>query len=340
MPGPDSATQWPPVSVIVPVLNEEQHLADAVAMITAQDYPGEVEIVLALGPSRDRTDEVATRLAAADSRIRLVANPTGKTPAGLNAAIAASTGAIVARVDGHAEIPADYLTTAVATLQATYADNVGGIMDAQGRTTFERAVATAMRSKIGVGNAAFHVDGKAGEAPTVYLGVFRRSMLTKVGGFDEHYQRAQDWEMNHRIRAAGGKIWFTPDLVVTYRPRSTPQSLARQYFHYGRWRHVIARHHEGSINLRYLAPPTMVVGTLAAAALGLGWRPAWLVPAAYGLAVTAGGALAAKGEPAAVKAATPLALAIMHWSWGIGYLTSPRHLAEGRMAEPRDGGSL
>ncbi|MEI2777437.1 MAG: glycosyltransferase family 2 protein [Tetrasphaera sp.] len=335
MPVPDTQIPpWPSVSVVVPVLNEEAHLADAVAMITGQDYPGEVEIVLAIGPSRDRTDEVAARLAQADPRIRVVPNPTGRTPAALNAAIANSHGEIVARVDGHAEIPPDYLTIAVRTLLEQDADNVGGVMYAAGRTPFERAVATAMRSPIGVGNASFHVGGAAGEADTVYLGVFRRAALERVGGFDEHFERAQDWEMNLRVRRTGGRIWFTPDLVVTYRPRGTPRALARQYFQYGTWRHVIARHHTGSINLRYLAPPAMVLGTTAATLLGLAWRPALAIPAGYAAAVTLGGLAIGRGDPPAARALTPIALAIMHWSWGIGYLSSPRRLATGRRDAP------
>ncbi len=124
----------PAVSVIMPLLNEERHLRDAVAMILAQDYPGPLEVVLALGPSHDRTDEVAASVAAADPRVRLVPNPTGRTPDGLNAAIGAVSGEIVVRVDGHAEIPDDYIRVAVAELQRTGADNVGGIMDAQGST--------------------------------------------------------------------------------------------------------------------------------------------------------------------------------------------------------------
>lgn len=343
MPNPPVASEaadWPSVSVIVPVLNEERHLADAVAMILGQEYPGEYEVVLALGPSTDATDEVAAALAAADPRVRLVTNPTGRTPAALNAAIGASTGEVVVRVDGHAEIPVDYVRRAVTTLRDQDADNVGGVMNAQGRTPFERAVATAMRSRIGVGNAAFHVGGGAREAETVYLGVFRREMLQRVGGFDEHYHRAQDWEMNHRIRALGGRIWFTPDLVVTYRPRSTPKALARQYFEYGRWRHVIARHHKGSMNPRYFAPPAMVVGTTAAALVGLVWRPAWLLPAAYAGAVAVGGVAASRGESPQARALTPVALAVMHWAWGVGFLTSPKSLAQGRIADDRTGGSL
>jgi glycosyltransferase involved in cell wall biosynthesis len=222
----------PSVSVIVPVLNEERHLRDAVAMILAQDYSGPFEVVLALGPSTDRTDEVAAALVAQDARVRTVANPSGKTPEALNAAIGASSGEVVVRVDGHAEIPADYVSTAVAELLRVDADNVGGIMDAQGTDDFTRAVAAAMRSPIGVGNSRFHVGGGAGEADTVYLGVFRRAALERVGGYDTHFARAQDWEMNHRIRDTGGKVWFTPDLRVTYRPRSSLKALGRQYFHY------------------------------------------------------------------------------------------------------------
>ena len=339
-PARPEPAQWPSVSVVMPVLNEERHLAQAVGRVLAQEYPGELDVVLAVGPSKDRTQEVADGLAAADPRVRVVPNRTGRTPDALNAGIAASEHEIVVRVDGHAELSDGYIRTAVAELLAVGADNVGGIMDAQGVSDFQKAVACAMKSKIGVGNARFHVGGGAGEADTVYLGVFRRSTLLKVGGYDSHFARAQDWEMNHRIRARGGRIWFTPDLVVTYRPRSTPKALARQYFQYGRWRHVIARHHEGSINLRYLAPPAMVLGTSAMGLLGLVWRPAWLVPAAYAGAVTVGGILAGKGEPASVRALTPTALALMHWSWGLGYLTSPPSLAQGRIADPRTGGSL
>jgi hypothetical protein len=269
---------------------------------------------------------VAEAVAAADPRVRLVRNPSGRTPDGLNAAIGASSGEVIVRVDGHSEIPDDYVSVAVAELQRVGADNVGGIMDAQGTTSFERAVACAMRSPIGVGASRFHTGGAAGDADTVYLGVFRRSALDRVGGYDTHFARAQDWEMNHRIRESGGKVWFTPDLKVTYRPRATVSALAKQYFHYGRWRNVVSRHHEGTINLRYLAPPTMVGVTTAATLLGFAWAPAWVVPAAYVVGVTAGGLAISRGEALATRAVTPLVLATMHWSWGIGFLTSPSRL--------------
>jgi glycosyltransferase involved in cell wall biosynthesis len=295
-------------------------------MVLGQDYPGPLEVVLALGPSHDHTDEVADRLAASDSRVKTVPNPSGRTPDALNAAIAASSGDIIVRVDGHAEIPGNYVSTAVRELVRVGADNVGGIMDAQGTNDFERAVASAMRSRIGVGNSAFHVGGQAGEAETVYLGAFRRQALERVGGYDPHFARAQDWEMNHRIRETGGKVWFTPELRVTYRPRSTFRALAKQYFQYGRWRRIVARHHEGTINLRYLAPPTMVAGTIAAVVVGVRWRAAWVIPATYAAAVTVGGIAITRGESARTRALAPMVLATMHWAWGAGFLSSPRRL--------------
>ncbi|NLE98889.1 MAG: glycosyltransferase, partial [Propionibacterium sp.] len=167
------ATALPSVSVIIPVLNEERHLRDAVAMVLGQDWAGPLEVVLAIGPSTDRTSEIAADLAAVDERVVLIDNPSGRTPDALNAAIAASSGEIVVRVDGHAEIPPDYISIGVRVLAAHGADNVGGVMDAQGVTPFQRAVAVAMRSPVGVGQSRFHVGGAAGPADTVYLGTFR-----------------------------------------------------------------------------------------------------------------------------------------------------------------------
>ncbi len=321
-PAQPDASALPRVSVVMPILDEERHLRDAVEQVLRQDWSGPLEVVLALGPSTDRTDEVAAELSAADARVRTVANPSGRTPQALNAAIGAATGDVVVRVDGHAEIPADYVRRAVEVLEETGADNVGGIMDARGVTPFERAVAAAMRSPLGVGSSRFHTGGEAGPVDTVYLGVFRREALDRVGGYDPDFTRSQDWELNHRIRDSGGVVWFTPELRVTYRPRSTFRGLARQYLEYGRWRRTVSRTHAGTLNVRYLAAPAMVLGTGAAALLGLVWAPAWVVPAGYVAAVAAGGAAITRGEPAPSRLLAGPVLATMHWAWGWGFLTS------------------
>jgi len=318
---------WPGVSVVMPVLDEERHLGEAVRRVLAQGYPGELEVVVALGPSRDRTDEIAAELAAADPRVRLVTNPSGRTPAGLNVALAHARHPVVVRVDGHGLLSDGYVETAVRTLRESGADNVGGMMAAEGETSFERAVAAAMTSPIGVGGARFHVGGEPGPVDTVYLGVFRAATLRRLGGYDEAFARAQDWELNHRIRLTGGTVWFTPELTVTYRPRATLLALGRQYFHYGRWRRVVMSHHAGTATLRYLAPPVAVVAIGAGLVAGVaGWRVGFVVPAAYAAGVVGGSVVVGRGLPWRARAALPAVLATMHGSWGIGFLTSPRKL--------------
>ena len=331
-PSADPAT-WPTVSVIMPVLNEERHLADAARHILGQDYPGGLELVIARGPSRDNTDAIAAELCAADPRVRTVPNPTGKTPAALNAAIAATRHEIVVRVDGHGLLAPGYIRTAVRLLRETGAANVGGVMHAEGVTVFERAVAVAMTSKLGVGNAKFHTGGEAGPADTVYLGVFRREILDKQHGYNEAFIRAQDWELNHRIREGGGLVYFSPELHVTYRPRPDFGKLARQYFDYGRWRRVVMRTHSGTASLRYLAPPLAVLAVLLGTLLGLiglftmSW-PAigFAAPVGYLLGIGLGSLRESRGQAAGVRLRLPLVLATMHFSWGWGFLTSPKSL--------------
>jgi succinoglycan biosynthesis protein ExoA len=336
----------------MPVRNEERYLAESVSHVLNQEYPGELELVLAVGPSSDRTQEIADRLAAADPRITVVANPSGHIPSALNAAVRAARHEYIVRVDGHALLPPGYVATALSTLKEAGAVNVGGIMAAEGVTPFQCAVAWAMTSPFGVGSAKFHTGGGAGPADTVYLGAFRRAAVDAAGGYDERYLRAEDWELNLRMRQAGGLIWFQPALRVTYRPRASVAALGSQYFHYGRWRHVVARQHAGTINLRYLMPPVTVsaiaAGTLAglaglaayAAGAG-GWWPALLTagfaaPAGYLLTVLAMTASAARSVRGRTLALVPVALATMHLCWGVGFLTSPPGLVPGSAgARPR-----
>ena len=222
-----------------------------------------------------------------------------------------------------------YIATALRLLEETGAANVGGLMDAEGITPFERAVARAMTSRLGVGASAFHTGGAPGPADTVYLGVFRKEWLDRMGGYSTRFTRAQDWELNFRIREAGGLIWFSPELKVSYRPRPSVRALAKQYKDYGRWRHVVARYHEGSINLRYLAPPTALLAITAGVLLGALVTPlGFLIPGGYLAAILLGSIPAGRGLPLKARLQIPVALATMHMCWGWGFLTSPKSLAE------------
>ena len=324
------------VSVVLPILNEELYLESAVKSILLQDFNGDLEIILAVGPSRDKTLEIANNLAAKDARIKVVANPSGRTAAGLNLAIKHSKNPIIVRVDGHAKIPNDYITIAVDLLNNLNKDprkngienvvNVGGMMAAEGITAFERSVARAMRSPLGVGAAKFHTGGIAGVVDTVYLGVFKKDALLAVGGFDEHFTRAQDWELNYRLRSKGGKIYFDPRLVVTYRPRRSLVALAKQYFEYGRWRRVVTRTHKGTINYRYLAPPFTFLGVFISL-IGSAFNSILIFPALiYGAFIFLAAIFIGKGLLERIY--LPFVLLTMQMSWGVGFLTSRRNLAK------------
>lgn len=319
--------EWPGVSIVMPVLNEERHLRTAVAHVLAQEYPGPLELLMATGPSTDRTDEVAAEIVSSDHRVRCIDNPTGATGAGLNLGVKHASYDVIVRVDGHAMLPSDYVRVAVETLSRTGADNVGGVMAAEGVTVFQQAVARAMTSRLGVGQARFHVGGHEGPVDTVYLGVFRRSALERIGGYDETFLRAQDWELNHRIRTTGGTVWFTPDLHVSYRPRSTVRGLARQYRNYGRWRRVVMKRHRGTANLRYLAPPVAVIAVAGGTVAGVaGLTVGFLAPVGYAAALLAGSVVEGHGLPVRSRLWLPVVFATMHGSWGVGFLLSPRAL--------------
>jgi succinoglycan biosynthesis protein ExoA len=327
----------------MPVRDEEKHLADSVARVLKQDYPGGFELVLAVGPSRDRTEQIARELAAADGRVTVVPNPSGKISSAMNAAIKAARHGVITRIDGHALLPDGYLRIAVRTLLETGAADVGGVMAAEGTSPFQQAVAWAMTSPAGVGAAANHTGGQAGPADTVYLGVYRREAIERAGGYDETMIVAEDWELNYRIRAAGGLIWFTPELRVTYRPRANLLTLARQHFRYGRWRRVVARRYPETVNPRYLAAPAATAlnaAGCAAGIIGLGslaersvpalhWMTlGFAIPAVYLAGVTAVAAAFARDEPAGVRLRVPFVLTVMHMCWGAGFLSSPRRLAK------------
>ena len=132
-------------------------------------------------------------------------------------------------------------------------------MQADGRTPFQRAVARAYNSPIGLGGGAYHGGTQEGEAESAYLGVMRRDVLDEVGLFDESIRRGEDWELNLRIRRAGYRVWFDPALAVTYWPRESWTRLVRQFSATGRWRGELVRRYGRGNSVRFFAPPALVV---------------------------------------------------------------------------------
>jgi glycosyltransferase involved in cell wall biosynthesis len=311
------------VSFIMPVLNEEKYLESAVRSIFEQENLKirDIQVILALGPSTDNTNTIAEHLKS-QFPVKTVLNPTGKTPAGLNLAIGQADHEVIVRVDAHSVLSPDYTSLAIEILNETGAANVGGLMKAEGTSPFQKAVAWAYRSRVGLGGGSFHVGGQAGPSDSVYLGVFRADFLKKLGGFNEKMLRGQDWELNLRIRQSGQVVWFDPRLEVTYYPRSRLSKLGKQFFDTGAWRAQLTVSHLKSANLRYFAPPLLVL------AIGLGvitsfLGSAWigLIPTFIYIALVFLSSLSAKGLGLLSRLALLIVLPTMHLSWGSGFLS-------------------
>jgi glycosyltransferase involved in cell wall biosynthesis len=321
------------VSYIMPVLNEEAYLKDAVTSVLSQSFSGAHELILALGPSTDHTNAIADDLAQADSRIRLVNNPAAHIPDGLNLAIDAAKFDTIVRVDAHSELSENYTSVALATLEATQSANVGGVMRAAGKTRLQSAIARAYNSRFGLGGGTYHADGKAGEAESAYLGVFRRDAVLSVGKFDPAIRRGEDWELNLRLREAGFRVWFTPELSVTYWPRAKWSHLAQQMSATGTWRAVLVRRYASKNPWRFFVPGALVLSTLLAALVAvlqltglLTGLPAalasvlYLAPASYVLLNGVISFTSPKTRGFGDRLLNMAVFATMHFSWGWGFL--------------------
>ncbi len=296
------------ISFVMPVRDEEKYLSTAVESVFAQAVPGEMELILSVGPSKDQTMAIAKELQAEfGEKLQIVENPEGITPIALNLAIAEARYEVVLRVDAHSELSDGYASLAVSLLNQTGAANVGGMMVAKGKSDFQSAVAFGYNDRIGLGGGAFHVGGEAGPKETVYLGVFRKSVLDELGGFDPAWVRGQDWELNQRIRKAGYQVWFDPRLQVGYYPRSTWEDLARQFFKTGMWRGALTRNNPADSSVRYWIPPVLVLSLV------------WGLPLALYLMAIGFYVFTRSGPSNNVKAWLMVVLPTMHFAWGLGF---------------------
>jgi len=310
--------------VVIPVLNEERHIEDCLRSVCEQDYPSSlVEIVVADGGSTDRTRELVVRMAGEDPRLRLIENPGRNQAAGLNRAIGATTGEVVARLDGHAAWQPGNLRRCVQLLIETGADNVGGTMEAVGENPVAEAVARAWRSPFAAGGARYRYSKRQMETDTVFLGVFRRDALNRVGPFREDLDQHEDYELNHRIRLTGGRVLFSPDISTRYWTRSTWASLGAQFFRYGRSKARAARTLPGVVRPYHLAPPLLVLALPLAAAAMLSYRGrqgVGIAVAAYAAADIVATVGVATGASAPETARILMAFPMLQLSWGAGFL--------------------
>jgi cellulose synthase/poly-beta-1,6-N-acetylglucosamine synthase-like glycosyltransferase len=320
----DAMLQSPLVSLIIPMRNEGDHIRPCLESALAQDYPADrLEILVVDGRSSDHSRDVAVQYAQRHPNVRLLDNPRRITPAAFNVGIRQARGEIVGVVSAHSVLAPDYVKECVAALQRSGAAEVGGRMQPVGKTYVGQAVALGTTSPFGVGDSWFHYDAREQFVDTVYMGVFRREILDRVGLFDEELIRNQDYEINVRIRKAGGKILLSPKITSHYTPRSSLPTLWRQYFQYGRWKVATLRKHPDSLRWRQVAAPLFVSFFFGSLLLGLFWLPArWLlalIASCYLLVNLAASTIAAMRGGWRYLPILPIVFTTIHFAWGLGF---------------------
>jgi succinoglycan biosynthesis protein ExoA len=319
----------PAVSVVLPVRNEASFIERCLRSVLDQDYPADrMEVLVVDGMSTDGTrTEVRTLLRQRGNRespaVRILDNPAKVVPAAMNVALAAASGDVVVRVDGHAVLQPDYVRRCVDVLRTTGSACVGGAVETIGTGAVGRAIAAAQSSRFGVGGVAFRTGRQhAGVVDTVAFGTYPRAVLADVGGYDEELACNEDDELNFRLQQAGGRIWYDPSIRAQYFSRATLGRLWRQYYRYGLYKVLVARKRGGFASPRHLVPAVFVAATAASSLVAAARRDArWTLPV---LAPYAAALVAASYRSARRTGTRPdlvaIAFVTLHVAYGSGFL--------------------
>ncbi|MCB0791846.1 MAG: glycosyltransferase [Flavobacteriales bacterium] len=282
-----------------------------------------------MGPSDDDTHAIVERMAHAHPQVRLVENPAGVVPHGLNAAIRVARGDHIVRMDAHSRYPRDYAVTLVEALDRLGAENVGGISVTLPMNDSDKAwaIAQVLMSPFGVGNARYRIGvQQEQDVDTVPFGCFRRDLFDRIGYFDEELVRNQDDELNGRIKRAGGRIVLLPSVRLQYFGRDRIGKLWRMYRDYGLFKPLVNLKLGRPATVRQFAPPLFVLGIALLAVASLFTTGAlWMLLASLALYI---GILGVVGLRLVLRArrftALPwvvVAFMALHFGYGMGYWT-------------------
>ncbi len=313
----------PLVSIVIPCLDEERYIVPLLDSLAAQDYrPDGLEVIVADGGSTDRTRELVDSYRSPFRNLALVDNPKRITVGGLNAGMTVATGDCWIIIGAHSRVRPDFVRESVAALKRTGAACVGGPIDTVGEGTMGKAIAAAMSSPFGVGNARFRYAAAEGDVDTVPFGCYHRRVWEVVGRFDETVDGADEDSYNQRLLDAGGRIVLVPEIRSTYFPRRNLKALGKQYFEYGAAKGTLFAR-GATLQPRHFAPSAMVAGGPALWLLGRFWGAARWTLRLLGALYVAGGLLTARQAARKAGANVPLtflAMATMHATYGTGFI--------------------
>ena len=327
-----SSEPMPTVSVVIPCYNEQDTISEVLAALVGQTYPLEqMEVLVVDGMSTDNTRQRVVEFIRRTSRLRvhIVDNPRRTIPAALNLGISLAQGEYIVRMDAHALPDPHYISRCIEILRAGIADNVGGrwIIEPGAPTVVAEAIALAVGHPFGVGDAVYRYGGTAGYVDTVPFGAFHKDLAFRVGLYDESLFVNEDYDFNYRVRRAGGRVFFSPDIISRYYARSTLRALARQYYRYGWWKVRMLRKYPAALRWRQLVAPMFLLSLAAASGGAVIWPIFRIVLGmilfAYTLAsLTTSIIINLRRGNWRTTAWLPVAFAVVHFSWAAGFLSS------------------
>lgn len=320
----------PLVSVIVPCYNEEHTVGLLLDALRKQSFPlTQLEVILADGLSTDGTRTVIHTFLQdhPELMIQIVDNPKRIIPAAINVALEHAKGDVIIRLDAHSVPHENYIERCIQVLEQTDSANVGGLWQIRpgDPNWIGRGIARAASHPLGAGDARYRFGGKSGEVDTVPFGAFRRAWMERVGKFDETLLSNEDYEYNHRIRLMGGKIWYDPTIRSIYFARGDLISLARQYLRYGYWKAMMLRRYPGSLRWRQALPVLFVMGIILLGLISMWSSLGRLLLTLYlgsylTITMLIGLIQSILFKDPGLMLGFPLALWVMHLSWGGAFL--------------------
>jgi len=311
----------PSVSVLIPIRNEEKSIARCLDSILANGYPRDrLEILVIDGESNDCSQKTVDKYINEYPFIKLLNNPKRIQAAGLNIGLKEAKGEIIIRMDAHATYAQDYILQCVNLLQITGASNVGGMQRGVGSGYVSGAIAIATTTPFGIGDARFRYSEKEEWVDTVYLGAWYKKTLESLGGFNEEWVVNEDYELNYRLRQAGGKILLSPKIRCHYYVRGSLRDLFHQFFRYGFWKVRTLVAHPESLRWRHLVPPVFVLAIiLSIGLLAVSWPAALIVPGLYVIANLAFCFSTVWRRGWLYLPLLPIVFGILHIGWGVGF---------------------
>jgi len=313
----------PKVSIIIHCRNEEEYIEKNVLSLLNQSYEGEVEILVVDGMSEDRTQEITNQLIKQHHNVFLLENPNKITSHALNIGITHSTGEYFAIIGGHSYVDENFIKYNVEILQSNEQIGCsGGVIKNIHLNDAGAYISKAMGSKFGVGNAVFRTGGKKGFVDTVAFGMYRKSVIDKIGTFDENLVRNQDDEFNFRLLKAGFKIYFSPEVISYYYVRGAYSKLSKQYYQYGYWKIFVNRKHQQITTLRQLFPSLLILGIILGLVLALINKAFLFFPAIIVLLYLVLASAFSLKNSSSLKDffSTIYCFFTLHFSYGMGYI--------------------